>query len=904
MSLPILTTKLYVPPPRAKVVLRPRLFERLNEGLSRKLTLISAPAGFGKTTLVSEWVASCQQQVAWLSVEERDKNPATFLIYLVTALQTIAPKIGEGVLSALQSPQPPTTESMLTALLNEIATIPDNVVLVLDDYHTLDSKPVDDDLSFLLEHLPPRMHLVIVTREDPDLPLANLRARGQLNELRAADLRFKPDEVSEFLNCVMSLNLSSEEIAALETRTEGWIVGLQLAAISMQRNQDTASFIKSFTGSHHFILDYLVEEVLRQQPGSIQTFLLRTSILDRLCGPLCDAVLTNSAASGQEILEHLEHANLFIVPLDNERHWYRYHHLFAELLRHRLERTQSALAPKLHLKASIWFENENLIEEAVVHAIASHDWEHAADLIQNVAQRVYGQTNVTYLRNWLQSLPESVIRARPWLCVYQALAFYWTGPRDRIEEFLQLAEQTLPNSLMLEQERTRLAGYIAAIRAHLALVSGNIPRVLAMAQLALEQLPEGDYMRRWTATALGGAYWGQGNVVVSLQAFQIAKSVALQHRYPLLAVPPSCYVGMQLVKQGKLDEAEGAYREGLELATIGGGQQLPIAGFPKVKLGDVLREKNDLTEAETWLYPGVEQCVQLGHPDVLADAYVMLARLQLAQNDWPSAWVTFQKADEVAKNSPVDPFVRCWLDDCRVRLWLAKGRMEDLDSWAEASGLTVDGELSYHYDLNHINLARVLLARSRRASSAAEKHSSLHQASILLSRLLIAAEKAGWVYESIKILVLLAMVLAESSDPKAVKVLGNALILALPGGFIRIFVDEGPPMARLLSEAVAQDITPDYTRKLLSAFEAEKRKTEDKPVQNLDPSAQPLVEPLSQRELEILRLIAQGLSNRQICERIFLALDTVKGHNSRIFAKLQVQRRTEAIVRARELELL
>ena len=341
MSTPILATKLYIPPPRYKIVLRPCLIERLNEGLSagRKLTLISAPAGFGKTTLVSEWVAGCGRPTAWLSLDEGDNDPTRFLTYLIAALQTIAANIGAGMLAVLQSPQPPSIESILTTLLNEITTIPDNFILVLDDYHAIDSKSVDRCLTFLLEHLPPQMHLVIATREDPHLPLARLRARGQLTELRAADLRFTPSEAADFLNQVMGLNLSAEDIAALETRTEGWIAGLQLAALSMQGHQDTTSFIKSFTGSHHFVLDYLVEEVLQQQSESVQTFLLRTSILDRMCGPLCDAVLLDSAASGQETLEYLEHANLFIVPLDNERRWYRYHHLFAELLRQRLQQS-------------------------------------------------------------------------------------------------------------------------------------------------------------------------------------------------------------------------------------------------------------------------------------------------------------------------------------------------------------------------------------------------------------------------------------------------------------------------------------------------------------------------------------------------------------------------------------
>ncbi len=400
MSAPILATKLYVPPPRPKVVSRPRLIERLNEGLQRKLTLISASAGFGKTTLVSEWVATLTPsplplgeglgvRVAWLSLDEGDNDPARFLTYLVAALQTIVANIGEGVLGALQSPQPPPTESILTTLLNEIATIPDNFILVLDDYHAIDAKSVDNALTFLVEHLPPQMHLVIATREDPSLPLARLRVRGQLIELRAADLRFTPAEAAEFLNRVMGLNLAAEDIAALDTRTEGWIAGLQLAAISMQGHQDTTSFIKSFAGSHHFVLDYLMEEVLGQQSETIQTFLLRTSILDRLCGPLCDAVLLGPAASGQETLEYLEHANLFIVPLDNERHWFRYHHLFADLLRQRLQRNSTLSTGKekggvdeLHRRASEWYEHNGSAADAIRHALAAEDFERAATLVE------------------------------------------------------------------------------------------------------------------------------------------------------------------------------------------------------------------------------------------------------------------------------------------------------------------------------------------------------------------------------------------------------------------------------------------------------------------------------------------------------------------------------------------
>ena len=438
---PILTTKLYIPPPQPRVVLRPRLIERLNEGLHRKLTLISAPAGFGKTTLLSEWVASsCSRPAAWLSLDEGDNDPTRFLAYLVAALQTIAPNIGEGVLGALQSPQPPPTESILTALLNEVTTIPDDLVLVLDDYHVIDARAVDDALDFLLEHLPPRMHLVIATREDPNLPLARLRARGQLTELRAADLRFTPSEAAEFLDQVMGLNLSAEEIAALETRTEGWIAGLQLAALSMRGREDVPGFIKTFTGSHHFVLDYLVEEVLQQQPESVQTFLLRTSILDRLCGPLCDAVLLDLSASGQETLEYLEHANLFLVPLDNERRWYRYHHLFAELLRQRLHQSAASSTgderesvAELHIRASVWCEDNGLEVEAFQHAAAADDVERAARLVEGGGMPLHFRGAVAPVLSWLESLPTTELDAMPSLWVMYASAMLFVSQTTRRE---------------------------------------------------------------------------------------------------------------------------------------------------------------------------------------------------------------------------------------------------------------------------------------------------------------------------------------------------------------------------------------------------------------------------------------------------------------------------------------
>ena len=438
MPTPILATKLYIPPPRLKVVLRPRLIERLNEGLHRKLTLISAPAGFGKTTLVSEWVAGCGRTGSPGCRWTRGiTTPRASWLTSSPPCRRLWRDIGEGVLGALQSPQPPPAESILTALLNEIATIPDHFILVLDDYHVIDAKPVDQALTFLLEHLPPQMHLVIATREDPALPLARLRARGQLTELRAADLRFTPAEAADFLNQVMGLNLSAEDVAALETRTEGWIAGLQLAAISMQGHQDATSFIRSFTGSHHFVLDYLLEEVLHQQPESIQAFLLRTSILDRLCGPLCDAVAgrIDPSASGQETLEYLERANLFIVPLDNERHWYRYHHLFAELLRQRLTwadlGNEAEGVAEYHIRASQWYEDNGLELEAFQHAAAANDIERAERLIEGKGMPLHFRGVATAMLDWLASLPTSVLDARPSLWVKYASCLLGDGPNDR-----------------------------------------------------------------------------------------------------------------------------------------------------------------------------------------------------------------------------------------------------------------------------------------------------------------------------------------------------------------------------------------------------------------------------------------------------------------------------------------
>ena len=765
------------------------------------------------------------------------------------------------------------------------------------------------------------------------LPLARLRVRGQLTELRAADLRFTPAEAAEFLNQVMGLNLSAEDIAALETRTEGWIAGLQLAAVSLQGRDDPSAFVHAFSGSNRFVLDYLAEEVLARQEPEIQEFLLKTSILERMNASLCDAVMGDSGkrvSDSAARLDYLERANLFVVALDDERGWYRYHHLFADLLRGRLAQRLPDQAAALHLRASAWFEGCGLLEEAIAHTLAAGEMERAAELVEQIAIRMFVEERPTTLSRWIDALPENVLRARPWLCLYHAWTHHWVGLREQVEEWLVSAETALAGlpsaperpgssataSRMTPVERSSLLGHITAIRAYNMLTSGDLPGVMELAPRALALLSEGEYARTTLAVALGGAYWGQGNVLAAQDAFETARANALRggHRYS--SVPSACYVGMQQTKRALLHEAYETYSQARELAVAPDGREVPVAGFPNMKMGDLLREWNDLPGAGLLLVKGVEQSARLGQADVLTDAYVALAKLHLAQGALDEVWETLRKADDLVRRSSIDPFIVCWLEDCRVRSLLAGGDLDAAMRWARDSGLTTDGELSYHYDLHHINLARVLVARGAADTSGPW----LDEALTLLGRLQAAAAQAGWVQEEIKIGILQTLVMqAQGNRQSALEALCRVLPLAEHGGYIRLFVDEGEPMRLSISDfrlwIEKQPHGQDhrllgYVDKLLAAF-AQMAPVPQSEVSNPTPlrsgdysQKSTMVEPLSQRELEILKLIAQGLSNREIGERLFLALDTVKGHNRRIFDKLQVQSRTEAIARARELGLL
>ena len=893
MSTPILATKLYVPPPRPKVVSRPRLIEQLNEGLptGRKLSLISAPAGFGKTTLVSEWVTCCGRPAAWLSLDEGDNDPVRFLTYLIAALQTIVPQIGAGILRVLQAsqPLPPPTETILTDLLNEITTIQDNFFLVLDDYHVIDAKPVDNALTFLLEHLPPRMHLIITTREDPQLPLARLRVRNQLTELRAATLRFTPDEAAKFLNQVMGLNLSSENITALDKRTEGWIAGLQLAAISMQGHQDITSFIESFTGSHHFVMDYLLEEVLEQQPASIQTFLLRTSILDRLCGPLCDAVLLDASSSGQETLEYLERANLFIVPLDNERRWYRYHHLFADLLRQRLhqmtdDKSPSSVVrplssvPELHTRASQWYEDNGLDIEAFQHAAAANDIDRAERLMDGKGIPLHFRGAVTTIVDWLESLPTTVMNARPSLWWRHASMLLVIGQTTGVEVKLNAAEDALQSTGADEKNRS-LVGQIATARSVLALTRYDVETMLAQSRRALEHLPPNNLSLRATANwTQGYAYLLQGDRAAARRSLTEAISLSQASRDIFTTILATIGLGTIQETENQLYLAAETYRRILQLA---GDQPLQVINEVHLGLARVLYEWNDLEAAEQHGRLSLHLARQY---DRVVDRFIIgevfLARLKLAQGDVAGAAAVLAQAMQSARQQNF-AFRIPEVAAAQVLTLLRQGNLAEAAHLAQAHSFS-------------LSQARVHLAQGDTSAALA-----------VLETLRRQAEAKGWEDERLKVMILQAVALhAHAEKDKAMQLLGDALAMAEPGGFIRIFLDEGTPMALLLAEAVSHEIMSGYTGKLLAAFEAEKQKSADASSLHSLPPSQPLVEPLSQRELEVLQLIAQGLSNREISERLFLALDTVKGHNRKIFGKIQVQSRTEAIARAHELGLL
>ena len=921
----ILTTKLYIPPPRPDVVLRPRLIERLNEGLHRKLTLISAPAGFGKTTLVSEWVNLKEEgrrmkdersgihpssfsllpfKVAWLSLDKGDSDPTRFLTYLVAALQTLAPSIGTGLLPLLQASQQPPAESLLTALLNDITRVPGHFILVLDDYHLVDARPIDEALTFLIDHLPPPMHLVITAREDPDLPLARLRARGQLTEVRAKDLRFTPTEAAEFLKRGMGLSLSAEDVAALENRTEGWIAGLQLAALSLQGQHDVPGFIRAFAGDHRYIVDYLVEEVLDHQPEPVRRFLPQIAILDRFNASLCDAV-TGQQDSG-ETLAALERGNAFVVPLDGKRQWYRYHQLFADVLAAHLMAAQPPdEVARLHSRASAWFEQNNFPSDAIRHALVAQDFQRAATLIERAVPDMRRRRREATLLDWLQALPEEILRSRPVLSVHYAGTLLQSGRLDGVEARLGDAERWLgaladpgqrrnaeaAGMVVVDEDEFRLLpASVAVYRAGSALFQGHVADTMKHAQQVPDLAREDDHLVRGAAAGLLAlAYWTNGDLGAAHPWY--AECMARLEKIGHISDALGCAIALAdiSITQGHLREAMSTYERGLQLAT----QDAPaLRGAADMHAGmsQLQYERNDLDAATQHLLTSRDLGEFTGLPQNRYRWRVAMARIRSAEGDLDSALDLLREAERVFE-SDFSPNVHP-IPALIARVWIAQGKLDEAFKWAHDRRLSVEDDLSYLREFEHITLARLLLARCK--SEPGNRASS--EAMGLLERLLTAADAGRRMGSVIEILVLQAIARQMQGDlAGALQPLQRALTLAEPENYVRLFVDEGPPMASLLQEAAKMRISPTYVQLLLRAAGK---------VLDRNPTPQGLTEPLSERELDVLRLLRTDLSGPDIARELIVSLNTLRTHTKSIFAKLGVNNRRAAVRRADELGLI
>lgn len=854
---------------------RPRLGELLAEGMNRKLTLVSAPAGYGKTTLLSEWRMihlGSEYPLAWVSLEEADNDPSRFLSYLVATLQTVKAGIGDSVLASLRSPQPPPVESVLAALINDIAAVPEEFALVLDDYHVIEAQPIQGAIAFLLEHMSPQMHLVIASRTDPPLPLARLRARGQMTELRAADLRFTPEEAGAFLTDVMGLELSTRDVEALERHTEGWIAGLQLAALSMRGREDSSGFIEAFTGSNRYVLDYLVDEVLARQPEPVTSFLLKTSILDRLSGELCDAVAESHG--GQEMLETLDKENLFVVPLDEEGHWYRYHHLFAEVLRHLLRRSQPNLVPELHRRASRWYEQNGPLDEAIKHALAAQDFESAAHLVEGGAGEILARGEVSLLVGWVEALPEELMRSRPGLCIPYAWALFLTGRLEDAEERARDAERAASTGA--------LSAEVTALRANLVRARGDVPGSIELAREARKLLPEDDFALRGAISFnLGSAYWVTGDLEAAKETFAEASAASRRAGNTYVALL-SMRARAEIEKMsGHLRRAADLYHEALQIAEA---SPSPAAGLAHVGMGELLYEWNDLDGAVHHLTQGIDLGNRSGSFDIHFPGRAALALVRQAMGDTQGALEVIQEGERAVRTINLPPYMLDQQAAFEARVRLAQGDLATAARLLEERAIDTDDAVNIQNELEHLVLARVLLARD-------ESHAALD----LLERLRVAAEATGRMGSKIKVLVLQALAYkARDDESRALVTLGRALELAEPEGYVRTFLDEGAPMATLLRSALTKAISPGYASRLLGAFGSSSERL----------PAGALSEPLSERELEVLRLIASGMSNAEISRALFVSLATVKKHINNIYRKLGTHSRTSALARARELDLL
>ncbi len=941
VSLPtmILATKLYIPSPRPNLVPRPHLIEQLNNTLrvGHKLTLLSASPGFGKTTLLSEWIngawgadkaASDQSpKIAWVSLDKDDNNPQRFLTYCVAALQEgIQSEVGQSALEMLTWPnlQSVTPAMFVTALINEAKPSNLPLIFVFDDYHVISSNLIHDSVAFLVDNLPAEVHVVISTRTDPPFPLGRLRGRGQLIELNTADLRFKPAEVASFLNQTMGLNLSTAEVTALENRTEGWITGLQMVALSMRGLKDASTFVKAFTGSHRYILDYLLEEVLNLQPEAVQNFLLQTSILNRLSGPLCDAVVgqleiedwklaTGKAVplQSQQILEYLEQGNLFILPLDDQRGWYRYHHLFAELLRHRLEQeitsgegaVDSAL---LHRRASAWYEQNGLLVDAISHALSAVDVERVVRLARQKAETMLSRTESVTLLRWIDTLPQALNRSRPRLSLFRAWAMLLTGELQAVEAHLEKAEQEL-RADGLDDERVAILGEIATLRGGVAHFERDMSQAIPLYQQALEYIPtHNQFLRGIVWQCLGAACSWRGDVVGATQAYTEAGHVSQSRNDTLIYLISLWNLGQLYREQGYLHQAAAAYHEGLKLFEqqneAAKESLLPFVGRLHIGLAGLMYHWNDLEAGTQQALSGLKLGEQTQEASTLTDGYLILARLKQVQGDDEGTQDALQKARSAARRYAGLRYLTTLVEAFQAQLWLEQGNLRATINWFQNAGLQLNplpATVPYLQEKVYLVLVRLLLAQAQQTNIEwpLPVVASIETALTLLTRIIEAASQSKRMECVLEALALQALAFQlQNNRAETINTVHYMFTLAEPEGYVRLFIAEGQAMYDLLNQSEVKSLAPKYSAKILTIFrQALKPTTTQSPL---------LLDPLSERELEILSLIATGMSNKELAAELVLTVGTVKWHLNNIYSKLAVRSRTQAVAQSRELGLI
>jgi LuxR family maltose regulon positive regulatory protein len=915
----LLATKFFIPSSLHTLIPRPRLTELLNKSLERPLTVVSAPAGFGKTTLLSTWIQSLPSEhsrIAWVSLDEGDNESTLFWLYVLTALDSQEPGLCTQLVTYLQTQQAPPLRSILQTLINRLAEQSEQLLLILDDYHLVTDQAIHTSLTYLVEHLPPQLHLILATRADPPLPLSLLRARGHLHEIRTDELRCTPEEVMAFLNKTVSSQISQDVVEEVTARTEGWLVGLQLLGLSLQAHADPGDLLEEVSGSQRYIFDYLIEEVFQNQSVSVQTFLLYTSILKRLSAPLCDAILEQSGS--QQVLEQLERANLFIVSLDTQRRWYRYHALFTEALRHRLEQTQPALVPILHYRASQWYARHGRLNEAISHAITARQWQWATDLIERVYTLIWGNSEHAILRRWLEQLPAEVMRSRPRLCLAYAKTLFMVAPYTTMERWLQDAETALQATLPAptsettaagaplpseQHERDNLLGEIASYRAIITgYYLGEGHSTLAFCQEALAHLSEQNLLARAeVAYAQSLAYHSTGDIVAAIQCTKEATALAQAAGDTSSTIIYMCRTAYSLLLHGKLHEVVQIARQAALLGTTPAGLPHAMVCWASIFHADALQQWNRLDEALDLALQGVRLSEQTETIVALYLGYTLLMRIHLARGEMDAARLAFQEAEE-ALTKTYSPYRRdAYLIVHWVQFWLASGELERATNWAQELAQQSSVQSSLAREREDVARARILLAQKMPALALS-----------LLEPLQVSAEQQErWSHViEMKILQALAHHMRHE-DQLALAVLARAVRLAEPEGYIRTLVDEGPQMTVLLSRLREQERekgpTP-YLDALLAAFSPEAMTHKPLPRGSGQPRGrlpvQPLVEPLSERELEVLHLVARGDSNQEIAGALVIALDTVKRHVTHIFEKLGVNNRVQAVARARALGLL